>query len=157
MSNSERSPQLPFLKGADMIIYQVAKSLGLDIDLKAICGEEFDSQKYALSKFGPKHEEGCPFESEWCEPVDNSKQEILEHVFDSDVDTVDDICWCFKSNQHESLLLSTTYYGNETNREAYYQNAALLVAIPEFSELRGSVQPTEEEGKGLHLTVINHL
>ena len=132
-SDSEYGAQLSFLKGADKIVYQVARSLQLGIDLKAIC-----NNKYAIPKFGHRDEDGYSLEEGWCDTVDENELGMLQHVFDANVMTTDDISWCFKSDLHKAPLLSTVYYGNDANPQAFYQSAALLVKVPVFSTSRGS-------------------
>ena len=136
------SAQLSFLKGEDMIIYQVAKSLGLSVDLKAICdlraSDGFMSAnkcKVTIPTFRHEISIGYSLDASWEFHYDSEK-DMLRKEFGEEVKSAENIRWCYKSKLSGEPILSTVYYGNDPMAEVFYQSAALLVQVPEFSSER---------------------
>ena len=124
LSDSDFSSQLPFLKGDDMIVHSVAKSLGLSVDLKAMCDGDL-----IIPTFGHERVKYRRLEV----PL----KDYFKSVFGENVESAEDVRWCLKSGSSPNPILSTAPYGNDACTEVYYQNAALLVEVPAFSEERG--------------------
>ena len=144
LSDSDFSSQLPFLKGEDMIVYSVTKSLGLSVDLKAICKDEYDEFCLAIPTFCHKQNDFGLNEED-----DMDNEDFLRQVFGERVESAEDVRWCFKSQLSPTPMLSTMHYGNEATSQVYYQNAALLVKVPAFSEERGkAANSCEAEAQG---------
>ena len=136
--DSNFSVQLPFLKGEDMIVYRIAKSLGLTVDLKAICNDGFRHNSI-IPTFGQK----C--EHDYIE--DESGKAMLRRVFGRGVKSAKKIRWCFKSNLSPVPILSALCYGNEAHLKAFYQSAALLVEVPAFSSRLAADTPIPSPAK----------
>ena len=129
LSDSDFSSQLPFLKGDDMIVYSVAKSLGLSVDLRAIC--EGGDGIYAIPTFQHQEDEYGQILEE------DTEKDFFRDVFGEGVESAEDVRWCFESELSSNPMLSTIHYGNDASAEVFYQNAALLVEVPPFSKERG--------------------
>ncbi|XP_064403850.1 uncharacterized protein LOC135349272 [Halichondria panicea] len=125
-----------FLKGEDMIIYRVAKSLGLSVQLKAICGgdNKFHNGKrpdFIVSWFQHRVKDYPNKES------DIAVGARLNDAFGSYVETAENVCWCVWKEERKVPLLSFLCFGNEPTAAAYYQSAALLIEVPNFTSGRG--------------------
>ncbi len=121
-----------FLKGIDMMIYQVAKSLGLSVTMKLIFKGRNDDL-YAIPRFG--HRE--PY-SLWNEDKEY-EIEYLRRVFGhGDISTVN-IRWCSWTIKWELPILSTVSYSFKKPPASvvYYQCAALLVKVPKSRSAYG--------------------
>ena len=134
LSDSDFSSQLPFLKGEDMIVHLTAKSLGLSVDLRAICEEGQDI--YSIPTFRHKTRD-----------MDNDIQEkgFLRQVFGEGVKSAGDVRWCFKAALSPTPILSGIQYSNDFACKVFYQRAALLVEVPVFSKERGKPVITSQD------------
>lgn len=66
-----------------------------------------------------------------------SEKKIIQDSFEG-IEEAGNICWC----QHPEILdpiLSVGTFGNEVSSEVYYQAAAVLVVVPQFTSQHGSV------------------
>ena len=67
---------------------------------------------------------------------EEDKSDMLREVFGKEVKSAENIQWCLKSKLSGEPILSTVCYSNEASAEVFYQCAALLVQVPEFSSER---------------------
>ena len=112
----------PFLKGEDMIIYRVAKSLGLSVQLKAICeGYDDDDTGFIVPSF--KH---IGYENS------NDDKTMLEDAFGH-------------VEHAKNVHCIWQLYGNDATLRVLYQSAALLLEVPEFTSGRGEVVTERNE------------
>ncbi len=122
----------PFLKGEDMIIYCVAESLGLSVQLKAICCGHHDNYydtDFIVPSFQHKVNHEFPDE-------ESNDEAMLAEAFGS-VENAKNVRWCVWTEERKVPLLSTIHFGNEATIEVYYQSAALLMEVPKFTSGRG--------------------
>ena len=123
----------PFLKGEDMIIYRVAKSLGLSVQLKAICRRSGGSEDFVVPRF---HHQCQEFRF----PEMFKDKAKLAFVF-GHVESAENIRWCVLTEERKVPLLSTIHVDGDDVEEAtaivYYQSAALLIEVPKFTSGRG--------------------
>jgi hypothetical protein len=131
------------LKGEDAIIYRIAKSLGLQIDMKSVCSRyRWCGSQFILAK----NFKGFNARNMYDEASD---EEILEKMFGNVIGD-ENITWC-KETEHGSAwdpAGSAITYGNEPSNAVYYQCACLLIGVPEFTSARsliGSGVPTEND------------
>ena len=125
--------EAPFLKGEDMIIYRVAKSLGLSVQLKAICGGDdygYGRRNFIVPSFQHKVND---------QPVINGTEDEdeLKKAFGY-VENAENVRWCVWTEERKVPLLSCLFFGNEEAADAYYQSAALLIEVPKFTSGRGA-------------------
>ena len=147
LSDSDFSSQLPFLKGDDMMIQSVAKSLGLSVDLKAICKDKDDQFCLAIPTF--RHKEDHFGINHCFDGVIMKDEDFVRDTFGEDVKSTEDVRWCFESEFGLAPILSSVCFGNEASAMVFYQNAALLVEVPAFSEERGKAADSSEAGDEL--------
>jgi hypothetical protein len=136
-----------------MVIYQVARALGLSINLKPIINETLCGGVYILPDFGHKEEEDGVGE-------EYSEFDLLGRVFGHSVQTIEkgeddgdddnDLNYhsCVEPCLPEDPILSTMHYGNEATAYVFYQSATLLVQVPAFSSLRGYPDSAKEREDG---------
>ncbi len=138
-----------FLKGEDMIIYCVAKSLGLSVQLKAIYGG-YDDDSYTdfiVPSF--KHTE-----HDFTDEDFDDKAKLAEAF--GHVENAKNVHWCVWTGpgKRKVPLLSAIHFdnarfGNGPALEVFYQSAALLMEVPKFTGGRGvpvaSVQAVLEQ------------
>lgn len=115
-----------------MTIFQVSKSLGLPVELKPVCKEEY-GESYVLPSFGFKRD--VYYDSN--EVSDD--REFLESVFEREVMDHKNVHWCLWSEVRSEPIVSGIHYGNDATSLLFYQSAALLVKVPEFTSERGRV------------------
>ena len=121
----------PLLKGADFIVVESAKSLGLPICVKPFL-HSWMEDKYALKDFSQ------PFVQE----------EYLNYegdgIYDPNVlmfgDATcrykpGDITWCQELSYHQPAGAALVY-GNEKSLGVWYKSAAILIRIPKWSNYR---------------------
>ena len=131
-----------FLKGEDMVIYQVAKTLGLCVQLKAICQSDLSvnmdddshrfNEKYILPTFEYKVCYDLPFDIV-------SPKQTLHYIFGKGVRDGRHIVWCVRSDEKKAP--SCSYLGRRYcgfSYELLYQSAVLLVEVPQYSSGRGT-------------------
>ena len=121
------------LKGADAIIYTVAKRLGLKIEMRPVVINDDEGRHLVLDKF---REFEC---DENCGPIDHgdlSQEEVMQIVFETG-EFDDDITWCHNPDEHCLEPAGTTMkYGNDATQTLFYQAASLLITVPKFSSTR---------------------
>ena len=129
------------LKGADQIVYFVAKSLGLSVIVKPVVYNEWEDPQILFSSFHEfQAEEGC-LEDE-C-----SENKEITYLF-GEGHHVTHVTWCQKLNrQFGQAAGCIAHYGNQPSANVFYQTAAILVGIPEWGDIRkscalGSTQET---------------
>lgn len=115
-----------------MIIYQVSKLLGLPGELKPVCKEEC-GESYVLPSFGFKRD--VYYNSN---EVSNDHA-FLESVSEREVIDHKNVHWCLWSEVRSEPIVSGIHYGNDATSLLFYQSAALLVKVPEFTSERGRV------------------
>ena len=128
------------LKGADQIVYTVAKSLSLSVIVKPVLDGSYypyHSHQILLKRF-PKFIVSHQFDEEL-----NPNDEFTS-VF-RDGHHVKHITWCqtFDDSQQQAAGCTGTY-GNEPGIRVFYQTAAILVGIPEWGEYRKSCGSAKE-------------
>ena len=134
------------LKGADRIVYSVAKSLGLSVIVKPVlnrgtCCWYKDSSRILLESF-PKFEIG---ESDDENPGCKRFMEAITSCFKG-CHHIKHITWCqtfdnsqpFEDTHDQQVAGYITTYGNEPGIAVFYQIAVILVGIPEWGEYRKS-------------------
>ena len=147
LNNTSSLPRL--LKGADEIVYSVAKSLGLSVIVKPVIKEWRPPSKYILLKHFPDFCRGTSF----CQEKDDC--EIFTELFGNG-HHIHHITWCqkfrerFKDSQQE-VAGCIGIYGNEPDIGVYNKIAAILVAVPVWGDYRKSCglgNPQDPQGKG---------
>ena len=142
LNDTEDLPSL--LKGADLLVYMVAKSLGLSVIVKPVVKQHWRRTQILLETFH-KIQHNSYF--------DECENEQFEELFGPG-HHVKHISWC-QTLDHSQWQAAgfTGHYGNEPSLVAYYQTATILVGIPEWGEERkrssaiGSIQEiSEDEG-----------
>ena len=120
----------PLLKGADYIVVESAKSLGLPVCIKPFL-DHVDNFLYALKDFSnmfPKRD---------MTHLDDDDDNICLEVFGKALCRCrpEDITWCQKLvyQQPAGAVLA---YGNEASLDVWYKSAAILIRIPKWSEYR---------------------
>ena len=123
-----------FLKGEDMVIYQVAKSVGLNVKLRPICtGYDWKTYDFIVPAFEFK----C-LEWPWGFEEGEDPSCNLKYMFgEKNVSEAGHIVWCVSSDERKVPMCSYVAYGNGATYRTLYQSAALLVEVPEFSITRG--------------------
>jgi hypothetical protein len=153
------------LKGEDAIIYRIAKSLGLQIDMKSVCkrrhnGNLDHDDQYILDKF-----QGFVISNSECFDFydDDTKiddEEILKDLFGALVPDKN-ITWCKETKDGSvwdpagTACIRSLDFDDIYTALLYYQCACLLIVIPEFTSARsviGSVVPTESDANS---SIIN--
>ena len=141
LNKTEDLPSL--LKGADLLVYMVAKSLGLSVIVNPVVkGTGWYDEQVLLKRFH-KIQHNDYFEE--------CRKEQFEELFGPG-HHVKHISWCqtLEDSQWQAAGFSG-HYGNEPSLVAYYQTATILVGIPEWGEERkrssaiGSIQETSED------------
>ena len=126
LNNSTALPVL--LKGADRIVYSIARCLGLSVMVKPIvlCG--YYRGKYLLPTF-------TRFKARDDYDERETEEEAMTNVLEVESHFDKYITWCQKlSDWHPAG--ATLSYGNEPSLTVYYQAAAILVGIPQWGEYR---------------------
>ena len=135
--------QYPVLKGEDAVVYQTAKSLGLAVDVKPICGEDetiyegkfmyivcnllfFIIERFILCNFQP-YEGGFLFDDE------EDSLTLITYLF-GDVVSADKVTWCqeFKDNLWDPLGSAFRYdpYHSRKTTTVFYQVPSILIVVP---------------------------
>ena len=141
LNKTEDLPSL--LKGADLLVYMVAKSLGLSVIVNPVVKSTGWYDEQVLLKRFHKIQHNDYFEE--------CRKEQFEELFGPG-HHVKHISWCQtpEDSQWQAAGFSG-HYGNEPSLVAYYQTATILVGIPEWGEERkrssaiGSIQETSED------------
>ena len=144
----------PFLKGGDAIVYQIAKSLHLEIALKPIVTQfdeeyDYDNEEYSKLRLLPisdYDDKDINFTIPRFESHQVDSKGYGEHVCNDvldrddylrvkypDMEKAKGIIWCRHPEQSE-LILSTLEYGNSPSVDLIYQSAAFLVEVPGFGQ-----------------------
>jgi hypothetical protein len=165
------------LKGEDAIIYRIAKSLGLHIGMKSVCGSRKHDHASSHESDDPRDDPDYNLEEDDDRDrnddlyiLDNfhgfyddhhcwgdDDIEILEAMFGVVVRDIK-ITWCreTKNGSIWEAAGNTAYLcGNDPVSLTFYQCACLLIVIPEFTSARsviGSVVPTESDANS---SIIN--
>ena len=144
----------PLLKGADYIVVESAKSLGLPVCVKPFLNSNSrldESNEYALKDFSQQF-----VAKEGLEMIDRDESSIheLSHLqLFSDATCrykSQDITWCQRLLYCQPAGASMVY-GNEPILEAWYKSAAILIRIPKWSEYRQKlIAISTGESCGIH-------
>ena len=144
LNKTEDLPGL--LTGADLLVYLVTKSLDLSVIVKPVIKRNWSEEKILLESF--------PYNIEMadCFGEEDTSTERFECLFGSG-HHVKHITWCQTPDIYYSRWQAAGFnatYGNDISVEAYYQNAAILIGIPEWGEYRkrscGIQETSEDEG-----------
>ena len=141
LNSTSSLPRL--LKGADEIVYSVAKSLGLSVIVKPVIK---DYRYYPSLIEDPTHyvllEHHLDFRTGTSYYDEEDPCEVFTDLF-SKGHHIHHITWChnisekFNDSQQEVAGCIGTH-GNEPNIEVLYKIVAILVAVPEWGESRKS-------------------
>ena len=126
----------PLLKGADYIVAESAKSLGLPVCVKPFLGQDYthDCFLYGLKDFSNVFHNG-------------DMDRVFGEDYDKDVECLQvfgkaicrcksqDITWCQKLVCHQPAG-AVLAYGNQACLDLWYKSAAILIRIPKWSEYR---------------------
>ena len=126
----------PMLKGADYIVAESAKSLGLPVCVKPFLGDGHWNRdckiKYALKDFSQSFLEsdfevlqGCINYDTYMEIFGKALCRYNEQ----------DITWCQELLCHQPAA-AAIHYGNESTVMVWYKSAAILIRIPKWSDYR---------------------
>ena len=128
----------PLLKGADYIVVESAKSLGLPVCVKPLLSgyDPYDRNfKYALKNFSQDM-----FVDDYLDIHDLLNEdhhlEPLQMFGDATCRyKPQDITWCQELTFHQPAGAGM-HYGNEASVDLWYKSAAILIRIPKWSEYR---------------------
>ena len=126
----------PLLKGADYIVAESAKSLGLPVCVRPFLGQDYthDCFLYGLKDFSNVFHSG-------------DMDRVFGEDYDKDVECLQvfgkaicrcksqDITWCQKLVCHQPAG-AVLAYGNQAYLDLWYKSAAILIRIPKWSEYR---------------------
>ena len=140
------SSNFPLLKGADYIVVESAKSLGLPVCVKPFVSHEKHHEEdfnYVLKDFSQ------PFaKEEWIDRDDSHLHELdYLQVFGDAICRCksQDITWCQELSFHQPAGAAVAY-GNDASLEFWYKSAAILIKIPKWSESRQKLIAISTEG-----------
>ena len=125
----------PLLKGADYIVVESAKSLGLPVCVKPFLSNNRGDEnfEYAFKDFSQctsMFEEGC------LGYLDNHRVEPLQLFGDAICRyKAQDITWC-QELFYDQPAGAALHYGNNASVDLWYKSAAILIRIPKWSEYR---------------------
>ena len=123
----------PLLKGADYIVAESAKSLGLPVCVKPFVSNDYAENGflYALKDFSNM------FPKEDMSHYNYSEDDKCWHLFGDALCRCDspDITWCQECVYHQPAGVVLTY-GNEPSLDVWYKCAVILIRIPKWSEYR---------------------
>lgn len=123
------------LKGADRLVYLVAKSLGLSVFVKPVIFDEdlfYTESSHLLSKFSRFK----PLDSLTCIEMGEHTKNI-KLLFGVDAHRTKYITWCQNISAGDGeLAAAALHYGNEHSISLFYRTAAILVGIPKWGEYR---------------------
>ena len=122
----------PLLKGADYIVVETARSLGLPVCVKPFIISEFDLHnsdfKYGLKDFSQLFPEK--------DEVEQKEMTYLQMFGDATCRyKPQDITWC-QELSHGQPTGAAMAFGNEATLELWYKSAAILIRIPKWSAYR---------------------
>ncbi|GAQ81048.1 hypothetical protein KFL_000690260 [Klebsormidium nitens] len=128
-----KAPEM-MLKGADAVIFAVAKQLGLETQFVQVY---YDSELDQLDV------------QDVSTMYENEEERGLDHLRNNfrlscNVD-YNDVTWCVQGSNFQEPGKIGSAYGNEPSVEVHYCVAALLVVIPEWGEDRGKLLTAAEE------------
>lgn len=130
------------LKGADRMVYSVARYLGLSVFVKPIIETSSFMSWCLLSKF-------TPFKSN-SNHSEEDEATTMEELFEVDVHVAKYITWCQDINKSDKEPAGAALcYGNEYSLSVYYKTVAILVGIPKWGEYRRSCASGETESHQL--------
>ena len=137
-NKTEDLPDL--LKGADLLVYMIAKSLGLPVIVKPVVKKRcsHDHEQVLLERFHKIKHSNCFTDNDQFKDLFGSGHHAKH------------ISWC-QPLEHSRLWQAAGFtgsYGNEPSLEAYYQTAAILVGIPEWGEYRKRSCGIQETSEG---------
>ena len=125
----------PLLKGADYIVVESAKSLGLPVCVKPFVDNDYREDQdfcYAFKEFSQcMYEDDIPGDVNLCYDV-----EPLQMFGNAlSICKAQDITWCQELSYHQPAG-AAYHYGNEASVDLWYKSAAILIRIPKWSEFR---------------------
>ena len=125
----------PLLKGADYIVVESAKSLGLPVCVKPLLSNNRHDKNfdYALKDFSQHmFDEGCVGSLE-----DEHRIKPLQLFGDAICRCKSqDITWCQDQLYYTQPAGAALHYGNEATVDLWYKSATILVRIPKWGEYR---------------------
>ncbi|KAJ5483787.1 hypothetical protein N7530_003033 [Penicillium desertorum] len=130
---SDEAPMLlpRALKGSDLVLYSVFKSLGIQIDaLPVVLDSYYDPSEEKHVRVGDRLR---PYHASYMIEEDES---VAEQEWPGEYRP--EITW-IGSPTHEEMALGYIAYGNEPSLGAVYSYAALIADIPPFLERQGLV------------------
>ncbi len=136
-TRSEGAPPVhpQMLKGADNMIYQAAKSIGLTVNIRMAAtarddGMFCEKDVYLLPAYCSKP--GAP--RSWMAD-DCPQDDIMTSIFGGAPEESKNIFWC-RENFRWIHRTSLSVQGNQSTTANFYQAAAILVTIPKWGEYR---------------------
>jgi len=131
------------LKGADYLIFNSAKFLGLHVHIRPLLDSEF--RPLLDSEFALKTPEGfrhSDFSADECD----EEQGLLE-LFGENLRKYrrEDITWC-QNPQYNQPAAAMICYGNDPYMSVFYKAAVILIGIPDWSKNRQQMV-MQKEGK----------
>lgn len=127
----------PLLKGADYVVVESAKSLGLPVCVKPFLRSEDDVHSnlqyaYALKDFLELFGRSDDINEDECY-VDHEHLKLFGNAICRY--NKQDITWCQKLSCHQPAAAAIAY-GNDASLKMWYKSAALLIRIPKWSDYR---------------------
>ena len=148
--------RISILKGADYIVVESAKSLGLPICVKPflspeICQDDSDF-KYALKDFSQSFAKNDDILDEEYD----EKHTYLQMFGDATCRyKPQDITWCQELSRGQAAG-AAVHYGNEASLKLWYKSAAILIRIPKWSEYRQRLISTGDGSDEMPQTSKTH-
>ncbi|KAL2871859.1 uncharacterized protein BJX67DRAFT_376715 [Aspergillus lucknowensis] len=128
------------LKGSDLVVYSVFKSLGIEVQVRPVLRESSDA--YGATRVGESLWEYSITHSQVEDDNLSDMQQVIDEEFPSDY--VEDFTW-ISSPGHEEMAFSYVASGNMASIDTFYSRAAILAVIPPFEERKGLPHSAEAQ------------
>ena len=136
LANTDIEKFATYLKGPDALVYCTAKSLGLRVAIKPIIWKHYHYGIHIVTKdftyFPHDGQLYYDYENNYYE-----EDEDFRLMFGSFV-SCREITWCQSKPLWDEVSGCATHYGNDASVELYYQTAALLICVPQYTSERSS-------------------
>ena len=125
----------PRLKGADYIIFNSAKFIGLPVHIKPLI-QEMPPSEYSRKDVALRNSHDFKYELSYYDTKGYGTHQLLRLFGDNLCQFNDkDITWCLQP-QYTQPAAAMMCYGNEPYLEMWYKAAVILIGIPYWSECR---------------------
>lgn len=118
------------LKGADRIVFSIAKSIGLSVMVKPVVAGDYDD--FLLSSI-PYYFQVGDMSEEYCQ---RSQGDWLGDFFGANHFKVKYIIWCGGKTRLSEPAGAVLTYGNSYSVDVFYKSVAILVGFPQWGEYR---------------------